>query len=171
MKYILFFIVCMINLVHAQDVDPNKRIQELGIELTELKAPIANYVKAVRSGNLLFLSGHIPDEVVGKKTRGKIGLQLTVDEGNEAAKITTIGLLSTLKYYAGDLKNVKRIVKVTGMLNADPAFTQHPTVMNGCSDLLVAVFGDAGRHARAAVGMSSLPLDAAIEIEMVVELK
>ena len=171
MKYFLLLCIYTINLCHAQDVDANKKLQELGIQLTELKPPIANYVKAVQTGKLLFLSGHIPDEVVGKKTRGKIGSQLTVEEGKEAARIATIGLLSTLQYYAGNLNNVKRIVKVNGMVNADPSFTQHPTVMNGCSDLLVAVFGDAGRHARAAVGMASLPFDAAVEIEMIVELK
>lgn len=171
MKYIFLLFVCMINLCHAQDVDPNKKLQELGIQLTEMKSSIGNYVKAVQTGKLLYLSGHIPDEVVGKKTRGKVGSQLTVEEGKEAARIATIGLLSTLQYYAGNLNNVKRIVKVNGMINSDPTFTQHPTVMNGCSDLLVAVFGDAGKHARAAVGMASLPLDAAVEIEMIVELK
>ena len=171
MKYVYLLILCMIHFCHAQDVDPNKKLQELGIQLTEMKAPIANYVKAVQTGKLLYLSGHIPDEVAGKKTRGKVGTQLTVEEGKEAAKITTIGLLSTLQYYTGNLNNVKRIVKVTGMINADPTFTQHPAVMNGCSDLLVAVFGDSGKHARAAVGMASLPFDAAIEIEMIVELK
>lgn len=169
MKYILLLFISMISICHAQD--PNKKLQELGIQLTELKPPVANYVKAVQTGKLLFISGHIPDEVVGKKTRGKVGSQLTVEEGKEAARITTIGLLSTLQYYAGNLNNVKRIVKVTGMVNADPSFTQHPAVMNGCSDLLVEVFGDAGRHARAAVGMASLPFDAAVEIEMIVELK
>jgi len=96
---------------------------------------------------------------------------LNVDEGREAARLTAISLLSTLQYYAKNLKNVKRIVKVTGMVNADPAFTQHPAVINGCSDLLVAVFGEAGKHARSSIGMSSLPLDAAVEIEMIVELK
>ena len=171
MKYISILFFFLISFCHAQDVDVNKKLQELGIQLTELKPPIANYVKAVQTGKLLFLSGHIPDEVVGKKTRGKVGSQLTVEEGKEAARITTIGLLSTLQYYAGSLNNVKRIVKVNGMVNADPSFTQHPAVMNGCSDLLVAVFGEAGRHARAAVGMASLPFDAAVEIEMIVELK
>lgn len=169
MKYILLLFISMISICHAQD--PNKKLQELGIQLTELKPPVANYVKAVQTGKLLFISGHIPDEIVGKKTRGKVGSQLTVEEGKEAARITTIGLLSTLQYYAGNLNNVKRIVKVTGMINADPSFTQHPAVMNGCSDLLVEIFGDAGKHARAAVGMASLPFDAAVEIEMIVELK
>lgn len=171
MKNIFLSFFIFINFCNAQDVDPNQRLQALGIQLGEMKAPVANYVKAVQTGKLLYLSGHIPDEVEGKKTRGKLGSQLSVEEGREAARITTIGLLSTLRYFAGDLKNVKRIVKVTGMVNADPSFTQHPYVMNGCSDLLVAVFGDAGKHARSAVGMSSLPFDAAVEIELIVELK
>jgi enamine deaminase RidA (YjgF/YER057c/UK114 family) len=155
----------------AQEIDPNKRLLELGIQLGEMKAPIANYVKAVQTGKLLYLSGHIPDEVPGKKTRGKLGVQLSVEEGREAARLTVISLLSTLQYYAKNLNNIKRIVKVTGMVNADPAFTQHPAVINGCSDLLVAIFGEKGKHARSAIGMSSLPMDAAVEIEMIVELK
>lgn len=153
------------------NVDPEQRLKELNIQLGAMKQPIANYVKAVQTGNLLFLSGHIPDEVVGKKTRGKVGSALTVDEAKEAARLTGIALLSTLKAYVGNLNKVKKIVKVFGMVNADPAFTQHPMVINGCSDLMVAVFGEKGKHARSAVGMGSLPLDAAVEIEMIVEIK
>jgi enamine deaminase RidA (YjgF/YER057c/UK114 family) len=171
MKYLLILFVCMHQWTYAQEIDPNKRLLELGIQLGEMKAPIANYVKAVQTGKLLYLSGHIPDEVVGKKTRGKLGVQLSVEEGREAARLTAISLLSTLQYYAKNLNNIKRIVKVTGMVNADPAFTQHPAVINGCSDLLVAIFGEKGKHTRSAIGMSSLPMDAAVEIEMIVELK
>ncbi|MEY3152099.1 MAG: hypothetical protein RLZZ333_696 [Bacteroidota bacterium] len=171
MKYLLILFVCMHQWTFAQEIDPNKRLLELGIQLGEMKAPIANYVKAVQTGKLLYLSGHIPDEVPGKKTRGKLGVQLSVEEGREAARLTAISLLSTLQYYAKNLNNIKRIVKVTGMVNADPAFTQHPAVINGCSDLLVAIFGEKGKHARSAIGMSSLPMDAAVEIEMIVELK
>jgi enamine deaminase RidA (YjgF/YER057c/UK114 family) len=172
MKNILLFLsFCFIMLqAKSQVMDPEKQLQEMGIVLGEVKAPVANYVKAVQTGNLLFLSGHIPDEVVGKKTRGKVGSVLTVDEGKEAARITGIALLTTLKAYVGDLNKVKRIVKVFGMVNADANFTQHPTVINGCSDLLVAVFGEKGKHARSAVGMGSLPFDASVEIEMIVEL-
>lgn len=154
----------------SQVMDPEKQLQEMGIVLGEVKAPVANYVKAVQTGNLLFLSGHIPDEVAGKKTRGKVGTVLTIDEAKEAARLTGIALLTTLKAYVGDLGKVKRIVKVFGMVNADPSFTQHPAVINGCSDFLVAVFGEKGKHARSAVGMGSLPFDAAVEIEMIVEL-
>ena len=168
---LLFLSFCFIMLqAKSQVMDPEKQLQEMGIVLGEVKAPIATYVKAVQTGNLLFLSGHIPDEVVGKKTRGKVGSALTVDEGKEAARLTGIALLTTLKSYVGDLNKVKRIVKVFGMVNADPSFTQHPAVINGCSDLMVAVFGEKGRHARSAVGMGSLPFDASVEIEMIVEL-
>lgn len=160
----------MVLQAKSQVMHPEKQLQEMGIVLGEVKAPVANYVKAVQTGNLLFLSGHIPDEVAGKKTRGKVGTVLTVDEAKEAARLTGIALLTTLKAYVGDLGKVKRIVKVFGMVNADPSFTQHPAVINGCSDFLVAVFGEKGKHARSAVGMGSLPFDAAVEIEMIVEL-
>jgi enamine deaminase RidA (YjgF/YER057c/UK114 family) len=168
---LLFLSFCFIMLqAKSQVMDPEMQLKQLGIVLGEVKVPVANYVKAVQTGNLLFLSGHIPDEVVGKKTRGKVGSALTVDEGKEAARLTGIALLTTLKSYLGDLNKVKRIVKVFGMVNADPSFTQHPAVINGCSDLMVAVFGEKGRHARSAVGMGSLPFDASVEIEMIVEL-
>jgi enamine deaminase RidA (YjgF/YER057c/UK114 family) len=168
---LLSLVFCLLfSQTQAQHMDPEKQLQEMGIILGEVKAPVANYVKAVQTGNLLFLSGHIPDEVAGKKTRGKVGTVLTVDEAKEAARLTGIALLTTLKSYVGDLGKVKRIVKVFGMVNADPSFTQHPAVINGCSDFLVAVFGEKGKHARSAVGMGSLPFDAAVEIEMIVEL-
>jgi len=165
---VLFSFHCLNS--NSQVMDPEKQLQQMGIVLGEVKAPVANYVKAVQSGNLLFLSGHIPDEVAGKKTRGKVGSALSVDEAKEAARLTGIALVTTLKAYVGDLNKVKRIVKVFGMVNADPTFTQHPAVINGCSDFLVAVFGEKGKHARSAVGMGSLPFDAAVEIEMIVEL-
>jgi len=165
------FLLLSIQVFCQEEVEPEQRLKELKIELGAMKQPIANYVKAVQTGNLLFLSGHIPDEVPGKKTRGKVGSQLSVEEGKEAARLTAISMLATIKAYVGDLNKVKRIVKVFGMVNADPSFTQHPMVINGCSDLMVAVFGEKGKHARSAVGMGSLPLDAAVEIEMIVEIK
>lgn len=171
LSFITSLLLISIQAFCQSAVDPEQRLKELKIELGAMKQPIANYVKAVQSGNLLFLSGHIPDEVMGKKTRGKVGSQLTVDEAKEAARLTGLSLLSTLKAYVGDLNKVKRIVKVFGMVNADPSFTQHPMVINGCSDLMVEVFGEKGKHARSAVGMGSLPLDAAVEIEMIVEIK
>ena len=151
--------------------DPEGRLDELGIVLPEPTAPVANYVKAVRSGNLVFLSGHGPYRSDGTLVTGKLGRDLTIEEGYEAARLTGIALLSSLKREIGDLGRVQRIVKVFGMVNVDPSFTDMPKVINGCSDLMVEIFGERGRHARAAVGMASLPVGIAVEIDMVVEVE
>ncbi len=148
-----------------------EKIKELGIELVKPAPPIANYVRAVRTGNLVFLSGHGPSKPGGGYVTGKVGRDLTLEQGKDAARLTAIALLSTLKAEIGDLNKVTRIVKLTGMVNCDPAFTGQSQVINGCSDLLVAVFGEEkGKHARAAVGMASLPVGLAVEIEMIVEV-
>jgi enamine deaminase RidA (YjgF/YER057c/UK114 family) len=146
------------------------RLKELGLELPAPAAPVGNYVSAVRSGNLVFVSGHGP---VGKDrvVTGKLGKDLTVEEGYEAARMVAVGLLGSLKALIGDLDKVRRIVKVLGMVNCDPAFLEQPRVIDGASDLLVEIFGEAGRHARSAVGMSALPFDIAVEIEMIVEVE
>ena len=151
--------------------DPEARIKELGIQLIKPTPPIANYVKAVRVGNLIFLAGHGPDKPEGGMVTGKVGGELTMEQGRDAARLTGISLLSTLKGEIGDLNKVKRIVKVLGMVNAVPTFEKHPQVMNGFSDLMVEVFGENGKHARSSVGVSSLPNNIAVEIEMIVELK
>ena len=151
--------------------DPEARIKSLGILLITPTAPIANYVKAVRVGNLVYLSGHGPDKPDGSLVTGKVGSDLTLEQAKDAARLTAISLLSTLKAEIGNLNKVKRIVKVLGMVNAVPGFEQHPQVINGCSDLMVEVFGENGKHARSAVGMASLPKNIAVEIEMIVELK
>jgi enamine deaminase RidA (YjgF/YER057c/UK114 family) len=151
--------------------DPEARLAELGIVLPEPSVPVANYVKAVRSGNLVFLSGHGPYRSDGTLVKGKLGKDLSIEEGYEAARLTGIALLSSLKSEIGDLSKVRRVVKVFGMVNVDPSFTDQPKVINGCSDLLVEVFGERGRHARAAVGMASLPVGIAVEIDMVVEVE
>ncbi len=151
--------------------DVEQRLKELGITLTTPSKPLANYVHAVRSGNLVFLAGHGPRDEQGKLITGKVGRDLDIAAGQHAARRTAISLLSSLKAEIGDLNKVKRIVKVLGMVNATEDFTQHPKVINGCSDLLVEVFGDRGKHARAAVGMASLPMDIAVEIEMIVEIE
>ena len=153
----------------AQDYE--SRILELGIELYKPTPPVANFVKAVKTGNLVFLAGHGPLKPDGKYVLGKVGTDLTVEEGYIAARFVAISLLSSLKTEIGDLNRVERIVKVKGMVNAAADFTQHPQVINGCSDLLVEVFGENGKHARAAVGMNSLPINIAVEVEMIVELK
>jgi len=150
--------------------DPAGRLVNLGIELPEVSPPVANYVRTVRSGNLVFTSGHGPRQSDGTLVTGKLGRDLTVQQGYEAARLTAIALLASLEQEIGDLSKVRRVVKVTGMVNSDPEFTDQSKVINGCSDLLVEVFGERGRHARAAVGMAALPMGIAVEIEMVVEV-
>ena len=156
----------------AQQTDPEAKLRELGITLPPVDAPFANYVKAVRTGNLIFLAGHGPCGDLSAKPEwtGKVGKTRTQEEGYVAARDTAICLLSSLKAEIGDLRKVRRIVKVLGMVNATEDFTMHPRVINGASDLFVQVFGDKGRHARSAVGMMSLPLNITVEIEMVVEV-
>lgn len=152
------------------DYDVEERVAGLGIELTTPGKPVANYVGAVKTGNLVFLSGKISRDADGGLITGKLGSDLTIEEGYEAARTCGVAQLSTLKAELGDLNNVVRIVKVTGFVNSDPAFTDQSKVVNGFSDLMVEVFGERGKHARAAVGMASLPLGVAVEVEMVVEV-
>ncbi len=151
--------------------DPEAKLAAMGITLPTPAAPIANYVRAVRVGNLVFTSGHGPCGTLQPDQKGKLGASLTVEQGAKVARDTGICLLATLKSELGSLSRVKRIVKVLGMVNATPTFGDQPKVMNGFSDLMVAVFGERGRHARSAVGMGSLPGDLAVEIEMVVEVE
>lgn len=162
---------CTFFMAGAQANDPEQRLRELNITLITPVPPTANFVKAVRSGRLVFLSGHGPDKPGGGQVKGKVGTALTVAEGQAAARLVGISLLASLKAEIGDLKKVKRVVKVLGMVNADPSFEQHSQVMNGFSDLMVEVFGANGKHARSSVGMSSLPGNIPVEIEMIVELK
>ena len=146
------------------------RLQELGVELPEPPDPVASYVTFVRTGNLVYTSGHGPVLSDGGFVTGKVGIDLDVDAGREAARLTGVGLLATLRHNLGSLDRVARIVKILGMVNCPPDFTDHPTVINGCSDLLADVFGEAGRHARSAVGVGSLPMNIAVEIEAIVEV-
>lgn len=150
---------------------PDEKIAALGLTLPAASTPVANYVPAVRSGSLVFLAGHIPRDAAGKVIAGKVGRDASEKDANAAARQTTLALLATLKREIGDLAKVKRIVRVGGFVNAVDDFKAQPQVMNGCSDLLVAIFGDKGRHARAAIGVASLPLGAVVEIEMVVEVE
>ena len=145
-----------------------KKLEELGLELPEIPKPMANYVPAARTGNLLFLSGHGPQKSI---PTGKVGKQLTLEEGYEAAKNTALCLMSTIKNSIGDLDKVRRIVKLVGFVNCSEDFTDQPKVVNGASDLFVEVFGDKGKHARAAVGMYQLPNGIPVEIEVVVEVE
>ena len=156
--------------VQAQANDPETRLAEMGITLAEPAAPTANFVLAVHTGNLVFLSGHGPMQENGEYMSGKVGEELDLTQAAAAARLTGISLLTSLKAQIGSLNRVKRIVKVLGMVNAVSDFTQHPQVMNGFSDFMVEVFGEKGKHARSAVGMGSLPFNIPVEIEMIVEL-
>ena len=149
---------------------PEEKIKQLGLTLLKSSSPVANYVPSVRTGDLLFLSGSGPAQADGVKLKGKLGRDLSVEEGYKVARLVGLNLIARLKEDLGELNKVKRVVKLLGMVNATPEFNEHPAVVNGCSDLLVDVFGDRGRHARSAVGMSSLPFDIPVEIEMVVEV-
>jgi enamine deaminase RidA (YjgF/YER057c/UK114 family) len=147
------------------------KIQSLGLTLLPVVKPVANYVPAVKSGPLVFLSGHGPVKDNGQLITGKVGYDLNLDEGYEAAKRAAVALLSSLKAEIGDLDRVMRIVKVFGMVNCRPDFFDHPKVINGASDLLVEIFEEKGKHARSAMGMNSLPMNMAVEIEMIVEIQ
>ena len=141
------------------------------ITLPAPNAPMANYVTSVRTGNLLFLAGHGPSRDSKAPTKGKLGRDLTVEQGYQAARDVGIALLSTTRAALGSLDKVKRVVKVLGMVASAEGFTDHPKVVNGFSDLMVEVFGEAGRHARSAVGMAELPLGVPVEIEMILEVE
>jgi enamine deaminase RidA (YjgF/YER057c/UK114 family) len=147
------------------------KLIEMGIELPSKSTPVANYVSAAQTGNLVFLSGHGPYKSDRTLIKGKVGSDLTLEEGYEAARISCLNLLGSLKATIGNLDRVSRVVKLLGMVNADQGFEDHPKVINGASDLLVEVFGEKGRHARSAVGMGTLPSNIPVEIEMIVEVE
>jgi enamine deaminase RidA (YjgF/YER057c/UK114 family) len=155
------------TIVHAQTIDFDRKLKELNLELPSASPPAANYVKAVRVGSVLYLSGHAA--VSG--FRGKLGKDMTTEQGYQAARSTAISAIATLKQELGDLNKVKRIVKVMGMVNSTPDYTEQHLVVNGFSDLMVAVFGEKGKHARSAVGMGALPFNFAVEIDLVVEVE
>src|SRR5262245_63463402 len=146
------------------------RLRALGIELPAAPRPLGSYATATRSGNLLFLSGHGPLRDGRVVHWGKVGRDLTIEQGQEAARLTGLNLLATARDILGSLDRVRRVVKVLGLVQCADDFTDHPEVINGFSDLMVEVFGEAGRHARSAVGMGSLPLGIAVEIEMILDV-
>lgn len=153
---------------------PEEKLKELGLELRAPNAPIANYVPWVRTGNLVYLSGQGPNRAGDADATvydGKVGERYGIEEGYEAARQTAYNLLCALKAATGDLSKVSRIVKVLGMVNSTPDFADQPKVINGCSDLLVEVFGDKGKHARSAVGMGALPNNIPVEIEFIAEVE
>ena len=147
-----------------------QKLKELGLILPPPPTPVANYVRAVRTGNLLFISGHGPYNDGKIKISGKVGRELTVDEGYQVARNVALNCLASIKATIGDLDKVKQFVKLLGMVNCTEDFKDQPKVINGCSDLLVAIFEDAGKHARSAVGMQALPNQIPVEIEMILEI-
>jgi enamine deaminase RidA (YjgF/YER057c/UK114 family) len=170
-KILLLFIssLALSNVLIAQDAET--KLKEKGIVLTPPSSPVANYVNAVRVGNLLYLAGKGPQKADNTYITGKVGKDLTIEQGYEAARITAINHLAVLKNELGSLNKVKRIVKVLGMVNCTEDFKDQPKVINGYSDLMVEIFGNKGKHARSAVGMYALPFNMAVEIEVIVEIE
>jgi enamine deaminase RidA (YjgF/YER057c/UK114 family) len=148
---------------------PEARLASLGLSLPEIPRPVGTYVPFKLSGNILYLSGQGPRRADGSFVTGKVGRDVTTEEAYEAAKLVGLGLLAAAKAAAGDLSRVE-VLKVLGMVNAVPEFADQPRVINGCSDLFVAVLGERGRHARSAVGMGSLPMNIAVEVEAVMQI-
>jgi enamine deaminase RidA (YjgF/YER057c/UK114 family) len=148
----------------------DQRLRELGIALPPVFPPAGNYLGCVVDNGIVYVGGHGP--IDGKNIiRGKVGQDLSLEEGRHAARLTALSILATLQAELGDLDRIARIVKVFGMVNVAPGFNQTPAVIDGCSDLLVDVFGDAGRHTRSAVGLAELPFDIAVEIELIARLR
>jgi len=149
---------------------PEERLEELGLAVPEVAAPVASYVPAVRSGNHVFTSGQLPMREGTLLTTGKVGAQVTVEEAVTCARQCALNAIAAVRAEVGDLSQVVRVVKVVAFVASTPEFSGQPGVANGASELLGAVFGDAGRHARSAVGVTVLPLDAPVEVEMTVEV-
>ncbi len=172
MKLTLLMFITFLGLssaVFAQDAET--KLNEKGIVLTPPSSPVANYVNAVRVGNLLFLAGKGPQKPDNTYITGKVGKDLTIELGYEAARLTAIAHLAVLKNELGSLNKVKRIVKVLGMVNCTEDFKDQPKVINGYSDFMVEIFGEKGKHARSAVGMVALPFNMAVEVEVIVEIQ
>jgi enamine deaminase RidA (YjgF/YER057c/UK114 family) len=168
--YFIILLICFFDFaIMAQD--PEAKLKEKGIVLPTPQKPVANYVNAVRVGNLLYLAGKGPTRPDGSNITGKVGKDLTIEQGYEAARLTAINHIAVLKAELGDLKKVKRIVKVLGMVNCTEDFKDQPKVINGYSDLMVEIFGEKGKHARSAVGMYALPFNTAVEVEVIVEVE
>ena len=146
------------------------RLTELGLELPPVFAPVGNYLGCQRSGDLLYVGGHGPVTSSGAIV-GKVGGAVGLERAREAARATALSMLATVRAELGSLDRVEQIIKVFGMVNCAPGFNQTPAVIDGCSDVLVAIFGDAGRHTRSAVGMAELPFDICVEIEMILRVR
>ncbi|MGE0584038.1 MAG: RidA family protein [Flavobacteriaceae bacterium] len=147
------------------------RLSSAGLSLPAAAAPVASYVPTARSGNLLFVSGQITTGPSGVEFIGRCGEQYGIDEGQAAARLCALNVLAQVKAALGSLEKVRRCLKLTGFVNSTPDFTDHPKVINGASDIMIAAFGEKGRHARAAVGVASLPLGVAVEVEAIFEVE
>ncbi|GAA4318014.1 RidA family protein [Mucilaginibacter gynuensis] len=169
MKTILIFLTMALKMT-VQAQTPEDNLLKQGITLPELSKSLGNYVSLVRSGNLIFLAGRGPLKEDGSFVNGKLGKELNVRDGYAAARLCTIAQIAVLKAELGDLSKIRHIVKVTGFVSCVDTFTDHPKVVNGCSDLLVKVFGAKGIHSRSAVGVTSLPSGWPVEVEMIVEV-
>ena len=170
-KHSLLFLILLSIVMTTQAQSPEQKLQQLGITLPVPAKPVATYVNAVRTGNLIYLSGKGPTNADGTDITGKLGKDLSIEQGYAAAKSTGINLLAALKAEIGSLDKVKRIVKVLGMVNCVPGFEHHPFIINGCSELFAEVWGtDNGIGVRSAVGMGSLPNNISVEIEVIFEL-
>jgi len=169
MKILLALLLLIAFEVSAQT--PEQKLEQLDIQLPEISPSLGSYVDVVETGKLLYLSGKGPRKPDGGYITGKLGGELTIQQGYDAAKIIAINQIAVLKNKTGDLSKIKRIVKVNGFVNSESNFYNQPDVLNGFSDLMITVFGDAGKHSRTAVGTNTLPLNMAVEVEMVVELK
>ena len=170
MKFFCFILSLVISTTMFAQT-PEENLKAKGIELPVLPKPVANYVNAVRTGNLIYLSGKGPLRKDGTYITGKSGKDISIEQGYDAARLTAIIQISVLKEMIGDLSKVKRIVKVLGMVNSSPDFYDQPKVINGFSDLIVDIFGEKGKHARSAIGVASLPMNIAVEVEMIVEVE
>ena len=170
-KIFLFFISALVLSISLTAQDAETKLKEKGIVLVPPSNPVANYVNVVRVGNLLYLAGKGPQKPDNTYVTGKVGKELTIEQGYEAARLTAINHLAVLKNELGSLNKVKRIVKVLGMVNCSEDFKDQPKVINGYSDLMVEIFGDKGKHARSAIGMYALPFNMAVEVEVIVEIE
>lgn len=155
----------------ASDNQIEKNLSEMGLRLPEVSVPVANYVPYVKIGKLVFISGQLPIAEGKVKFAGKLGAHVTTEDGVEAAKLCALNIVAQLRSAIGSLDKVKRCVKLTGFVNSTADFTAHPQVINGASDIIVKLFGEKGKHARASVGTSSLPLGAAVEVEAIFEVE
>lgn len=171
MQKIVLFLLLLVTSCCVFAQTPEQRLTAAGLVLPKVKPPVANYVNVVKVGKLLYLSGKGPTDLEGKDITGKLGHDLSMEQGYAAAKWVALNHIAVLKDYLGDLRKVKRIVKVLGMVNCTDTFPDQPKVVNGYSDTMVQVFGEKGKHARSAAGFNALPNNIAIEVEVIVEIE